>query len=695
MDFKILTAYPWWFFILCILFGLLTTALLYFYQNKSEFTKPVKWSLVSLRFISSTLIAFLLLSPMIRTIKRNTVKPTIVIGVDNSASIRMNSDSAYFKSKYVSDIQKIRDELQKDYNVEIYNFGDKIRKSDNADFKDEVTDISSLFKEVNTRYFNRNIGAVILASDGIYNSGADPLYEVRKSKYPVYTINLGDTTVKKDLKIQRVLNNKTTFKGNRFPVEITVHALQSPGARSVVRISQGTSVLFTQELVVSGNNQVITIPAMLEAKEAGLIKLRISVDEISGEINTANNYRDIFIEVKENKMKVAIVSEAPHPDIAALERVIENSNNFEVEVFTSRDFNKNPQLYNLIVLNQLPSASNPYTDQVNNIIRSKTPLLLIIGSQSNIQQINGLDLGITMVNFKGSYNEALPVLNQNFSLFLYSEGQKKLIENLPPLVSPFASYNVAKSVNVFLKQAIGSTTTEMPLIMFNETIDRRTCVITGEGIWKWRIFDYVQNSSHDNFDELFGKMFIYLTAQADKGRFRVNWNNFYAENENIEFSAILYNESFEAVTEPQVTIEITDQQKRKFNYSFSAEDEKYSLKIGNFTPGIYTFEAKANAPDQVFTKNGSFVVTDVKLEDINLIANHKLLNLMASESGGKSFSQNDFKALPEQLMTNENVKPIIYTNRNYMDLIDYFPIMILIFLLLGIEWFLRKYMGSY
>jgi hypothetical protein len=28
-------------------------------------------------------------------------------------------------------------------------------------------------------------------------------------------------------------------------------------------------------------------------------------------------------------------------------------------------------------------------------------------------------------------------------------------------------------------------------------------------------------------------------------------------------------------------------------------------------------------------------------------------------------------------------------------LIDYYPLMILLFLLLGTEWFLRKYLGSY
>lgn len=695
MDLKIITAYPWWFFIFCILFGLSLTALLYLVRKNNDFTQGVKWSLMTLRFISSTLVAFLLISPMVRTTKRNTVKPSIIIGIDNSSSITMNDDSSFYRGKFIQEINALRDKLENDYQVEIYKFGDKVVRSENPDFKEELTDISSLFKEVNTRFINRNIGAVILASDGIYNSGADPLYEVRNSKYPVYTINLGDTTIKKDLRIQKVISNKTAFKGNQFPIEITIQALEVQGERSMVRINQGTELLFSKEISVSGNNQIITVPALIEAKEAGLLRLKISVDEVGDEINTSNNAREIFIEVKENKMKVAIITESPHPDVAALERVLTNSNNFEAEIFNAREFNSNPEAFNLIILNQIPSLSNPFTNQLSAIKRSKTPIMLIIGSQSNIQLVNSMDLGLMMINFKGSYNEALPILNSNFSLFLYSEVQKKLIEGFPPLISPFASYNIAKSVNIFANQAIGSTNTEMPLIMFNENVDRRICIIAGEGIWKWRMFDYIQNSSHDNFDDLAAKMFLYLTTQTEKGRFRVDWNNFYAENENIEFNAMLFNESFEPVIEPEVNIEITDEQKHKFDYLFSAKDQKYSLKIGNFTPGVYTFEARAKAPDQVFVKKGTFVVTDVKLEDVNLVANHKLLRTLAAESGGASYYPQNFGDLPEQLNKNENVKPIIYSSLNYRDLIDYYPIMILLFLLLGIEWFIRKFMGSY
>ncbi len=633
---------------------------------------------------------------MIRTVKRTVIKPAIIIGIDNSSSIVMNEDSAFYRKEFLKGIGNLKEDLGDDYEVHTYNFGEGLSVDRSPDFKDQLTDISSLFNEVGTRYFNRNIGAVIVASDGIYNSGSDPIYEVRNSRFPVYTINLGDTTSRKDIRIQKVVHNKTAFKGNLFPIEITIQAIEVQGEKATVSIIDGDETVFTHDISITSNNQVIIVPALLNADETGLKRLRILVDELEGEVNTGNNARDIFIEVMENKIRIALISDAPHPDVAALQRVIESSNNFELELYMASEFaGKNPEAFSLIILNQLPSVKNAFTAQMNNIIKSNTPLMFIIGGQSNVQTLNSFDLGLSLTNFKGSYNEALPSVNQSFSLFLYNEAQKRLLEGVPPLVSPFASYNIANSVQVFASQTIGPTVTNMPLILFNEKQGKRISIISGEGIWRWRIYDYMQNSSHTNFDNLIIKVFQYLTAQTDKSRFRVNWNNFYAENENIEFGALLLNESYEPVTEPEVTMEITDENGQNFDYSFSSGNQRYNIKVGTFPPGMYTFEAKANFPGEVMVKRGTFVVTAVKMEDINLLANHKLLNTMASESGGKSYYPSNFSALSSDIKAREDVKSVTYTRRNYMDLIDYYPLMILLFLLLGAEWLLRKYSGSY
>ena len=44
-----------------------------------------------------------------------------------------------------------------------------------------------------------------------------------------------------------------------------------------------------------------------------------------------------------------------------------------------------------------------------------------------------------------------------------------------------------------------------------------------EGLWKWKLFDYQKNESHDNFNELFQSISQYLTLNKDKRKLRLQY----------------------------------------------------------------------------------------------------------------------------------------------------------------------------
>lgn len=696
MDIRLITSHPWWMLIVCLLIGFTTAYFIYFSRKGNEFSKLQRIMLFAIRFAGVSILSFLLLSPMIRTNRKTIIKPSVIIGIDNSSSIVMNSDSTYFRTECLNEIENLKKSLKDDYDVKTYTFGDRVESDKAPEYDNASTDIASLFREINSRYYNRNLGAVILASDGIYNKGYDPLYDARNIKVPVYTVNLGDTSSRKDLLIKKVNHNKTAIKGNRFPVEVTLQAVGLAGSNTKVTIYDGNKSLYTAPVEINSNNQIINIPALLLADTAGIKKIRIQADKILNEINPSNNSRDIFVDIIENRLKIALVTDAPHPDIASLQRVVNESNNFEMSVVKSVDLTlNNLNDYDLIILYQLPALRNPFKSQIDNIISRNIPILYIMGAQTNVPLFNSLKTGLMMNNFKGSFSESLPVINASFSSFLITDSQKKLLEQVPPLTSSFASYNIANSVNVFLSQKIGTTLTSLPLICFNETLENRVGVITGEGIWKWRMVDYLQNNTHSNFDDLVKSIFQYLTSQSDKSKFRIEWKNFYAENENIELSAILLNDSYQPLPGQEITFEIIDESDKKYNYVFAQDNDSYRLRIGILKPGIYSFTARASLPGADYIKNGSFVVTKVNLEDINLLANHNLLNNISKESGGISVYPNQINAITHELIKREEIKPLALFHQQYTSLIDYYPLMILLFVLFGIEWFIRKYTGSY
>ena len=87
--------------------------------------------------------------------------------------------------------------------------------------------------------------------------------------------------------------------------------------------------------------------------------------------------------------------------------------------------------------------------------------------------------------------------------------------------------------------------TKKPLIVLDETTERKIAIIYGEGIWRWKLNDIVDEDFHQNFEELFSKISQYLLIKEDKSRFRIDVDNKLVEGKNITFKAEYYNENYE------------------------------------------------------------------------------------------------------------------------------------------------------
>ena len=79
-----------------------------------------------------------------------------------------------------------------------------------------ITNFNLLFDNIDKRYSNRNIGSLVIATDGLYNDGINPYYLATDVSYPIFTIALGDTNIKKDISVEKIYHNDVVFSGDRF-----------------------------------------------------------------------------------------------------------------------------------------------------------------------------------------------------------------------------------------------------------------------------------------------------------------------------------------------------------------------------------------------------------------------------------------------------------------------------------------------
>ncbi len=692
---SVVTEYPFWFFLFCLLLGGVYSYILYYRDKKNDFSANLIYVLAALRFTAITLISFLLLSPLIKTLNKESEKPVIILARDNSESVLINKDSSYYKTKFIEDLKSFKEKLESKFEVKSYNFGEKIDESKALTFADRFTDISAMFGDIQERYSNRNVGALVLLSDGIFNKGNSPLYSGESFKFPVYTVAMGDTSLQKDILLSKVNANKIAYLGNKFPVEILVSANKLKGQRATIDITKADKSVFSKEIYITSERYSETINVQIEARETGIQHYVIKLNQFEGEINTDNNRRDIFVEVMEGKEKVLILADAPHPDITAIKQALESSFNYEVTTRFIDQFNEPLNKYNILILHQLPSLKRNIANITTQASEQGLPVLYILGSNTNFNSFNQLKQGIQVLIEKSGFTDAQPAFSNNFALFTLSEQTKKVLLDFPPLQCPFGSYKVQNSSDVLFYQRINGITTERPIILFSSDLNKKFAVISGEGIWRWRLNDYLIKNNHEAFDEIITKTIQYLSVKVNKSFFRVFVNNNNYENEPLMFSAEVYNQSYELITDPEVELTITNELQKSFPYAFTKSGSSYTLNAGVFPPGSYKYLAKTKVGEKLYQQAGEFSVSVLNLETYNTTADHNMLNNLAGKHKGSMFYPKQLDDLANTLLKRDDIKTISYAHKQFTDLINLFYILLIILGLLSTEWFLRKRAGSY
>ena len=696
---SLLTQYPLWLAIFAVLLGVGYALFLYYRNDNVAFEKRSRIVMASLRGVAMTLLAFLLLAPMLKMIRKQTDKPVIIFSIDNSESIAAGKDAGYYTSDYPKQLQKVINELAKQYDVDAYLVGDENQLADNKnvtpDFSDKSTNLSALFDDISLLYANRNVGAVVMLSDGIYNIGSNPYYAAQKVGFPVYTVGLGSDEQATDLLIADIIHNKEVLKGNRAPVEVKVQAGKLAGKTAKLTVSDEKGEIFSKTLQISGNQYFETVSFLVDAQQTGLKKLKVDLEELDGEVTYKNNHAQFFIRVIESKDKVAIVYDAPHPDVAAIRSALELSDNYDVVVKSMDEFKDDPSGFGLIVLHQLPSQKHPASALLSQIRKSGVSSLYFIGTQTDLNAFNGLNTGLQITQSKNMTNNATAAFNSNFMLFSFSEEAQQLLPTLPPLQSPFGSYKASVSANTFMTQRISGVETKYPLILFNDVNGAKTGVISGTGLWSWKVYDYVNTQNHDAFNEIVNKTALFLVAKNDRSPFRVRHNAVFAENAPVEFSAELHNESGELLNTPDVKLTIKGSGDTTYDAQFSKQNNAYYLNMGELPVGTYTWTAKTQLGNKNYEKSGSFSVQEIFVETANLVADFNLLKSVAQTSGGKFFARNELENVVKEIKANDNIKPVASYQKKYSMLLNSPWYLAAIVLLLGIEWFLRKWHGGF
>ena len=685
---------PIWMLALALLAGLAAASVLYVRNKKQHYGKALNAILFALRTLIVGLAVLLLFNPLIRQKFSSVETPTIILAYDNSSSIVLCKDSAFYKNEYQTQFEAFRKDLNADFQVDEYLFGEEVRDFDRLYFSDQLTDLSSLLNTLDRRYYKRNVGAVLLFSDGIYNRGFEPELLAENFPYPIHTVVLGDTVAYPDLAVRDVHYNKVVSLGATFPIRVTVAARDLAGRKAQLTLKESGHIIEKRDIEIPSNRFSKEIDFMLDATKKGVMAIDIEVSGIAEEEQLLNNVRHIYIEVLDQKYKLLCVAASPHPDLSALRSVL--NDNYEVDFCFGKETLPEFSNYDLVILHQVPSARTDFNALKAQLDKNvKLPVFFIVGNDTDRDMLNKLQ-GIFALR-SGATNTQLDVKahqNTAFSTFTFDSKSEQLIAKYPPLALPHVEINALKSHDDLLLQEVMGIKSGLPLLSFAQD-GRKMAFLFGTNVWRWRLFEYYQNKNHDVFDEMFSKSLKYLLLSANDGS-AIYAKETYYSNEPVVITAELRNPNNELVTDPDMTIQIENKLTGEtYDYTFSKRDHDYELNAGLLPEGLYVYKVQAQMGERRISVSGTFSVVAIGIEAQQLTADINRMRTLARLTNGNCYTARQLDQLAADLHNDTRITSVEHHESRFEDLIHSKWIFFVLIGLAAIEWLLRKMFGSY
>lgn len=694
MNTDVLFQYSPWFVLLCVLVGVAYAV--FMYQKKYSFTQNQRIGLALVRGLLVSTLCFLLLNPLFKRETLRTIPPTVVIVLDDSRSIKKGKSD-----KIISKVGVLSESLTEN---EVSTALKTLSSTESIEpenitqikFDGSVTNISQLLANLSTEYEGQNLTDVIVVSDGIVNAGVSPTF----ATYPfnIHTVGVGDTTRKKDVRVLGIYANQVAYVGNTFPVEVEVNAFGYAGQQTTVLLKKNDAIIDKQIVRFGNDDEIKRISFTTKETQEGVQRYRVEVLPLAGESSARNNRQDTYVDVIDGKEKILLLALAPHPDVKAIRAILEKNELYEltVKVNSSDNFSDLNNIdFDMLILHQFPDKMGRGRQFLPKLLSRNKPTMFILGGQTDILSFNGMQQALG-INPQGNKTDQVTAsLNTTFKRFNLTPEQTTILNKFPEMIVPFGDFRNSVQSDVILWQQVGTVNTKKPLLLVNTNVARKTAVLAGEGIWRWRMEEFDLTESQVIVDDIISKTVQLISVKDDKRKLRVYTTlPTYDLEERVIFENEVYNNIYERIYDQQVDLEITNEKGQKKSFNYTIDQSKGSYEVSGLDAGVYRYTAKSTVLGKTETAEGQFVITDVALEEQNTTADHALLRTVSQQNNGQFVKLNDTQSLIDYLQANKSPGKAL-SSESIDEVISLRWLLVLLLVLATIEWAVRKYLGTY
>ena len=735
---------PWFFLILGA--GILGFTVHLYRRTIVPVSSRMRYVLVGLRAMAILLLMVCLLEPVAVTSEVTPQQGFLLLLFDDSKSMKIqdgpHAESRLDAVKSYFQEQGLLEAFNKRFKVRSFLFSSDVERLvnlDNLKADGDGTNIAKALMQAAGEFRDMPLAGIVLVSDGADNEnlGSNELAGVTGylsgQKIPVYTIGVGGNQIARDVKILKVATSKTLMAGSVTDLYVTVRAYGYADQTVELQIKEGARLVRTEPVRLGRDGATQRIKLSLAPDSPGLFEYTAEIQPRPGEMIFENNQRRFLIDNRSKIGRILYIEGYPRKEFKFIRRALEDDPLLKAASIVR--ISPEGRLYR-------QGIENPHELQ-EGFPRSKRELFaydaLIIGDVEAswfapeqlrmVEEFVGvrggglLMLGGIKAFSEGGYagtpiEDAMPVkflagaggwgagvADRTFRLTLTSEGRSHPLTQLGtgpegnlerwnalPELTGYNRVGAAKPGATVL--AVDPTTDAIEgsnVILALQRYGRgRAMVFTSPTTWRWQMLMPSDDLSHERFWQQMARWL----ALSSPGQVAVTLDKeAYGTSEPVTITASVFNEEYTPINNAAVSAHVTGPAGQTEDVPLEWTFGKAGVYRAKYQPnmgGMHQVEVSVNSPESIAGRDmAGFSVATSVAEFTDPTLHEEVLKRLAESTGGYYTPLQQASGLPERIPVVKQTSSSVVER----DLRDALPLFFGAFLLLGLEWYLRRQKG--
>jgi uncharacterized membrane protein len=708
----------------------------YAYRNVARDKYSV--GLVVLRALTFTILAFIVLRPVLNI---KTVLPQesyLAVVIDNSKSMQIKDDGQVSRSEQLMkqfETTNFFKRLEEKFKVRRYRFdntAEGMQALDRLNFEGKRTRLESATDLLQQELGTVPLSGVVLITDGADNASKQwteslSKLEARKTPIPFYTVGVGSENIIHDAEMVKVSAPRSTLKESTAVVEISYRSHGFAGRKATVYVRENGTLLKSEQVTLPADGEIAETTLDLPVKNEGTRLFSFNLQHPDDRIEE-NNTLSALVEIKNDHPQILYIEGEPRWEFKFLRRAMQDDPNIRLvtllrssqnkfyrqgidkEEMLSEGFPKKKEelfSYKGLIFGSIESTffSQDQLKNVVDFVSNRGGGFLMLGGRNSFaggRYENSLLADILPVQM--SSGDRTPIIGR-MKLQVTETGRThplmklspdatanvKQWSDLPPLNDYNKTLDAKPGAIVLARGQPEQRSGADPIVLAYQRYGRgRTMALATGSTWRWQM----QMDHQDQTYETFWKQTLrWLVSSSPDPVMISSDKDTYVPGEAIHLSADISNKSFERIDTAKVIAKVrnpdgtTDTIPLDWNGS---GEGSYQAELSSTAPGIYQVDVEATqGSENLGTNHTSFQIEERPVEFSNASLDTRLLQTIAGSTNGKYYPLSKMGDLPDDAQYVDTESSFV-EQKELWDVPFLFMMLCLTF---GAEWFWRKRKG--